>query len=107
MIEIEHIKIKYVELETFLFCSLRYALPRSTYITSDIAIIVEKYFHFLDNANQRKIIYEIKEGLAGKLGMEIDQTIWKDLLLGLLKHRDPSHPKKYVRKKVPLRSEED
>ena len=69
------------ELEDFCFCSLRYALGRTTYITNTISQLLIKYAIFLPNTVKRQLIKEIEGEIArGNGGMQCDIAEWQKLI---------------------------
>jgi hypothetical protein len=72
-----------------LVCSVRYALGRLSYITSTIAEMVERRWSILSENDRQVILRDIKEALADtekagrKLGMDMDDRMWRSLLLKL------------------------
>lgn len=69
------------DFNTLLVCAFRYALGRKTYITYDIAKIIENSRCELMQGNIELIKREINEALEDDCaGMEVDRQIWRDLL---------------------------
>ena len=78
--------LHYSDVGLLLICSLRYALGRSSYVTSAIAEIVEKNWLGLSVSDKEVILRDIREALAEaekagrKLGMDMDDRMWRALV---------------------------
>lgn len=70
-------------LDTWVVCSVRYALGRSTYIVSEIASSVKSAWPHIQNATKNVILRDIEEALrrtdGGLLGMKCDHDTWSEL----------------------------
>ena len=68
------------DLDSLLFCSFRYALGRSTYITSVVSELIRDYKSALEDNTVRLIQKEIDSAIAHKrAGMDMDVQEWKKL----------------------------
>jgi hypothetical protein len=71
------IKIPLSELETLLLCSVRYSLPRQTYVTGEVADLVALYINQLSKQTRDIIIRDINRDIQeGLVKSDIDLEIW-------------------------------
>lgn len=74
------IQINEKELQTLIVCSVRYAVGRMSYVTTEIADMVKEYEPWLSEQTKRLIIEEINfEERVDNLGMSCDAWTWKEL----------------------------
>lgn len=65
------------DLDTILFLAFRYALPRHTYVTVEVADLIKKYIQILHPGTLRQISAEIqKEIVTDKTMWQCDQIMW-------------------------------
>jgi hypothetical protein len=73
------------ELETFLFCTIRYALGRPSYITLRATLLIRKYHRYCYPDVTKCLIDDIERTKPEERGMEMDQKLWAELLEELKK----------------------
>lgn len=70
------------EMWTLLMCSLRYAMGRRSYVTTEISEMLFRHFDMLTEAQQLQVVKEILQELrmcqeAGRtLGDQMDHDMW-------------------------------
>lgn len=81
----EDITVSIENLFVFLVQSLRYAMGRRSYATSETPDLIRKYWKFLDINRKQIILRDLREELEkaeswnGHLGDEMDHRNWKSL----------------------------
>jgi hypothetical protein len=64
-----------------LHMAFRYALGRSTYVSSEVVAMIKHAWPKLSNSQRLMFIYEINEALASnQAGMEQDRKEWRSVL---------------------------
>lgn len=82
-------QINNAELQDLLWCSFRYALGRSSYITSVIATLLKNHSKDLNDYVKEAISKEILEAInSDKAGMQMDVNVWKDVVFTFDEERD-------------------
>lgn len=83
------VKIESHELDDLVFCSFRYALGRSTYVTFLVADLIWKYSESLSDNILDKVIDEIDIAIEGKRAGHdsVDVPMWQELALNLFEER--------------------
>ncbi len=68
------------EFNTLILCSFRYALGRRTYISLEMAEIIQKYKDKLPVWVKEQMIKDIKESIKrDEAGMNCDTAVWTQL----------------------------
>ena len=73
------------EIFTLLLCSMRYALPRQTYITGEIAQLIKQHSSWLTPAQLNLIVQELAKDLESNRISGLDRKLWELLLEELRK----------------------